>query len=926
MKKLMFLLTLSVLLYGRLCATECQECIINYCTTTYPTDNDGDGDGMNDTYEMQLARMFKPILFLDDASADWPTYMPPLYSTPPYSHDGLPHFGMPEDVVSDGTIYVHVRPFQIFEPGRAYYIEIQYWFYYMYSQTDCHAGYIGEHGHDWEHIAICLAKPPGSSTLQVVQVYYSQHDGGEYKEVGDLFWTGTPGLSNVGVFVANGSHASYPSIGDRCVHRTLGFCDCSENPEGGYMLPIDDSKVRNLYELGNSNAPLWLNYYPYRWPGDYSDAGNGTPYGPAYGNHAVYWNYGHFYSGTPLCIKTNLESVPEPDNFVISNYKDEQPIDNALYITWDDPTSGPEDGFALMRKPFYGYGNGWDTTGYTCLAQLQPGVHEYTDTCLDGGTGWWYKLETYRNNPDPLYRGCSIPLVSVKDGWVNGNPCPGSLVPARPTLLSCNNCVLTWADNSTNEDGFHIKYNGSIVGTVGANVTSFSVSDCNTGKFGYHVSAYNQYGETSAPGYMPCNGGESGCPFVYTWDGSDYVKDNNLLAASEDSTLSRVNMTGFCLLKQPLVPQSNQYKLQIREFEKEHSLFDYISLITLDHPANKKIALTPSGKPYSYTNPRPPISCVDNRGFDCLAQIADEDSLYYKNDQPGFMIVNFGVLSKVTGQYKPLTDGGGGGVPEPPKEPDPLGPPTYKLTPFASSISGNLLSVEVFQDSVWIPVGKLYPQSKPSLRLIEFNSFIKPQQELKLRLSWKRAYSANQIAFYNLESSSLVLHNLNLSSAVNLSSGDIGAKLSGMDNNFAELKPAETAELAFPYLPLDSNMQRDFIVAAKGYYYSEDIIGQYSSQLLSDTTNSLQQNYPNPFNPETQIRFVLPKPARVKLEVYNLLGQKVVTLLDREMTAGPNTIVWDGKNGKGENVSSGIYFYRLEAGDLKETKKMIIVR
>jgi hypothetical protein len=420
---------------------------------------------------------------------------------------------------------------------------------------------------------------------------------------------------------------------------------------------------------------------------------------------------------------------------------------------------------------------------------------------------------------------------------------------------------------------------------------------------------------------MPCNGGENGCPFIFTWNGSDYVKDNNLLAASEDSTLSRVNVSGFYLLTQPLVPQSNQYKLQIREFEREHSFFDYLNLVTLDHPVNKKIGLTPYGKPYAYSNPRPPVSCTDNRGFDCLAQIADEDSLYYQNNQPGFMVINFGVLSNVTGLNKPLTTGPGGGVPEPPKEDTP-----NKLTPLTSNVNGNVLKVEVFQESIWIPVGKLHPHSKPGLRLIEFNSFIKPQSELKLKLSWSRRYSANQIALYDLESSSLVLHNLNLSSAANLSSGDIEAKLSGMDDNFAELKPAETIELAFPYLPLDSNMQRDFIVAAKGYYYSEDNIGQYSTQWLNDTTTSLLQNYPNPFNPETQIKFVLPKPARVKLEVYNLLGQKVVTLIDKEMAAGSNTVVWDGKNETGENVSSGIYFYRLESGDLKETKKMVIVR
>jgi hypothetical protein len=88
----------------------------------------------------------------------------------------------------------------------------------------------------------------------------------------------------------------------------------------------------------------------------------------------------------------------------------------------------------------------------------------------------------------------------------------------------------------------------------------------------------------------------------------------------------------------------------------------------------------------------------------------------------------------------------------------------------------------------------------------------------------------------------------------------------------------------------------------------------------------LSQNYPNPFNPVTQISFSLPKAAKVKLEIYNLLGQKVVTLFDGELQAGNRQIPWDGKNYKGELVSSGIYFYRLQAGDFVDAKKMILVK
>lgn len=695
---------------------------------------------------------------------------------------------------------------------------------------------------------------------------------------------------------------------------------------------IDDQKIVNLYELGDPRAPKWLGF-PGTWPGHHSTfLGKkfNPPYGPAQGTedpqkggHAYWWDNGHFFY-FPWCVKTNLESVPEPGSFEVSNWKDGQAIDNALYLTWTDPQSGPEDGFVLMRKSYYGNGGAYDTTGYECVAQLGPTVHEYTDTCLDGGTGWWYKLETYRYHQDPLYRGCSLPTACVEDGWVTGDPCPGSLVPTSPRLLSCDNCVLRWEDRSNNEAGFHIWFNGEIVGSGGTNATSYNVSNCNTGKLGYRVSAFNAYGESSSQGStLPCNGGESGCPFIYVWNGEGYVKDNNLLSASQDTALSKSSIRDFYLLTHPLIPQANHYKLQIREFEREYSSLDYVKLIALDYPPNKKIGLTPQGNIYAYHNPRLPLSCVDNNGFDCLAEITYEDSLYYANDHAGYMIINFGVLAdSLAGQFKALTDGGGGGAPEPPKD-DPI---FNKLTPFANDLNSNILTVEVLEDSSWTPVAKLYPRSKPGIRLIELKSFIKSQKELKMKLSWERGYSANQIAFYDFESISLLKQNLQLSTALNLSFGDIKDKLIEPDNIYAELKPGETFEVTFPYLPTDSNMQRDFIIVAQGYYYTKDTTEQYPTLESGDTSSALQQNYPNPFNPETAIKFVLTEPSRVKLVVYNLLGQKVVTLIDKEMPAGSNTIIWDGKNELGEEVSSGVYFYRLEAGELQETKKMMIVR
>ena len=84
---------------------------------------------------------------------------------------------------------------------------------------------------------------------------------------------------------------------------------------------------------------------------------------------------------------------------------------------------------------------------------------------------------------------------------------------------------------------------------------------------------------------------------------------------------------------------------------------------------------------------------------------------------------------------------------------------------------------------------------------------------------------------------------------------------------------------------------------------------------------SLSQNYPNPFNPITRIRYKIPERNIVSLVVYNVLGQKVTTLVDEEKLAGNYELQFDGSS-----LSSGIYFYQLKAGGFVETKKMVLLK
>jgi hypothetical protein len=83
----------------------------------------------------------------------------------------------------------------------------------------------------------------------------------------------------------------------------------------------------------------------------------------------------------------------------------------------------------------------------------------------------------------------------------------------------------------------------------------------------------------------------------------------------------------------------------------------------------------------------------------------------------------------------------------------------------------------------------------------------------------------------------------------------------------------------------------------------------------------LQQNYPNPFNPTTTIEFAIPKAGFVTLTIYDVLGEKVATLVSENLTVGSYQYQWDARD-----LASGVYFYRLEVSDFTKSRKMLLIR
>jgi len=89
---------------------------------------------------------------------------------------------------------------------------------------------------------------------------------------------------------------------------------------------------------------------------------------------------------------------------------------------------------------------------------------------------------------------------------------------------------------------------------------------------------------------------------------------------------------------------------------------------------------------------------------------------------------------------------------------------------------------------------------------------------------------------------------------------------------------------------------------------------------------ALEQNFPNPFNPSTEIRFRLEHSSTVELAVYNVLGQKIKTLASGSFPEGEHSVTWNGRDGLGSSLSSGVYFYRLRAENRVFTRRMVLIK
>lgn len=408
-------------------------------------------------------------------------------------------------------------------------------------------------------------------------------------------------------------------------------------------------------------------------------------------------------------------------------------------------------------------------------------------------------------------------------------------------------------------------------------------------------------------------GGGSSCPVLFAYSDGEYRIENPLLTACEKSNYTDI-VTDYYQLTESITVDDGIVRFEIREMEDEISYIRDIELITVDHSEATAVACSPEGEICTFSEILEPISVVDQSGKDWTEILAREDGEMFTAKAPGHLVVTFPATA----------DGKGLSFATAAKNYCPIEVTKAAREKLEIPDVGGELTVEVLGEN-----GDWKAISDPPPREYVGSQFLQPELAeavngvVTYRFSWTKSYNSDAISQViqtketpSIRSWEVKNHALK---KVNPQTKSFVGKLG---SDVLELRNGDILAFEFDVGPAPAGVKRDYIVRAVGRYHPDYSL--YTNLLPGGF--QLYANYPNPFNPSTTISFDLPAATRTTLTIYNVAGQRVATLVDADLEAGHHNIVWNGKTYNGADVASGVYLYRLTAGDFTESRKMMLLK
>ncbi|MCK4266100.1 MAG: PKD domain-containing protein, partial [Thermoplasmata archaeon] len=358
---------------------------------------------------------------------------------------------------------------------------------------------------------------------------------------------------------------------------------------------------------------------------------------------------------------------------------------------------------------------------------------------------------------------------------------------------------------------------GDILTTLDGDVVVTSIERITQAQKVYNIEVENNH-NYFAEGILVHNvlkPEEPYCPFVYTWNGAEYVDDNNILPASTDPERSELDVTDYYRLTNCLVPKDGNYTLLLLENRTEMVYFDQLELMVIDHPEDHEVAMTSEGELVTFSDPISPIFCEDTFGNDVLYQIiGDGDGQYFEGTGGDHLTLTFENMDDITEaklvvRQKML----------PPPEPyDQI----TAYDPMKCSIH-----VQTFDESgEWIDLGLIPGRMNWAMSAVSLASvidYIKNGGEIRLSITGEHL-----IDFVGLDISepqpmdvnvySPIYANYQQSEEVNLVS-----RLLQKDQWYMAVTSGQDIQVTFPYEPLTDEC-RDIVLVTTGHYYTASLM------------------------------------------------------------------------------------------------------
>ena len=458
--------------------------------------------------------------------------------------------------------------------------------------------------------------------------------------------------------------------------------------------------------------------------------------------------------------------------------------------------------------------------------------------------------------------------------------------------------------------------------------------------------------------FTNCTSG-GGCPYVFVNNGSEYIQDNNILHRSEfDGNVGKDIEDKYLLRVSPLFNQTDSTcSIKIKELNNDVSHFDKFQLVAIDHPIGTNLGITESNDYVLYF---PSITASPTYAEHNAVNVTDElnyDSNYTKTVQ-GVEDDNVSasyeesarksIMSNMKRNFQNEVRG-----------------LNQKLNSYKNSKENknkkfaNIKDYN-FADSIVVmtdpglsdnPIAIGPPIKRPIGGIEIFDSklnnssniytFAKRQNSSPVLVTvgkdlnidsvaskWYSDFKITYLAITPVYYGGYIENSLTLIVAQDSVNGNVLSLLSAIDSNYAVMDSTTNIILKFKnnFGSQPSGYVRDFILITNGRY--DKVLERDNSNTASNenqnlsipTEYKLHQNYPNPFNPTTTIKFDLPKSGLVSIKVYDILGKEIYSYSEIKQAGYFQT------DFNGSNLASGIYFYRIEAGNFITTKKMMILK